>query len=263
MPGQSVAFDRAADYYDETRGFPPGHEIQVAELFRRIGSLTPGSRLLEIGIGTGRIALPLAPLVHSITGIDLSRPMMDRLRTKQVDERVMLVQGDAAHLPFRTHGFDALLAVHVFHLIADWQGALREAARVLRPGGVLLSAYNDSGRRAPQEDVLWQAWEDVVKESQLPNVGVQRDQFGSFLVDQGWRKAGEGGEHHYMVTRTPQDFLNRLEQRIWSSSWRLPDAVVERGLAAVRETMQRHNLDPQQRVAFESVFKVTAYRPPQ
>src|SRR4029077_8802925 len=100
MPGDSVAFDRAAGYYDLTRGFPEGVEKDVAALMARAGSLTPNSRVLEIGVGTGRIALPLAPHVRAYYGIDLAIPMMDRLRAKQNGEPITLVQGDVTRLPF-------------------------------------------------------------------------------------------------------------------------------------------------------------------
>lgn len=90
---ESVAFDRAADYYDATRAFPSGVEQEAAAAIVRAGKLTNSSRVLEIGIGTGRIALPLARHVGEIYGIDLSRPMLLRLRTKQQNEPVNLVQG--------------------------------------------------------------------------------------------------------------------------------------------------------------------------
>src|SRR5215216_6319362 len=52
----SISFDRIAERYDATRGFPPGIEAQIGAAFRRLSSLHTGARLLEIGVGTGRIA---------------------------------------------------------------------------------------------------------------------------------------------------------------------------------------------------------------
>jgi hypothetical protein len=48
MTDQSVVFDRAADYYDETRGFPPGEETGAAAQFAQAGNLTRQSRVLEV-----------------------------------------------------------------------------------------------------------------------------------------------------------------------------------------------------------------------
>src|SRR5262245_40719864 len=108
----SIAFDRAADYYDETRGFPPGEEQTAAALISQTGGLTPASKVIEIGVGTGRIALPLARYVGAYFGVDISRPMMARLRAKQNGEPISLVEGDATRLPFASHSFDAAVAVH-------------------------------------------------------------------------------------------------------------------------------------------------------
>jgi len=260
MSSQSVSFDRAADYYDETRGFPPGQEQPVAALMAHAGNLTPASRVLEIGIGTGRIALPLAPHVGELVGVDLARPMLDRLRAKRTTEPVEVMISDATQLPFPPGSFDAVVAVHVFHLIGPWQGALREVARVLRPDGVLISGWNDNSHR--REDGLWKIWNEVVKETALPNIGVPRDQFETFLPAQGWRQVGPTLIHSFTTRRTPQDFLTRLEQRTWSSCWRLPDEVVARGLAAVREAIRQQGIDLHQPEEHESAFKVQAYYPP-
>ncbi len=140
MPSVSVSFDRAADYYDATRGFPPGGEQAIAHLFTQAGGLSGGSLVLEIGVGTGRIALPLARHVRMLVGVDISRQMVNRLLAKRTDEPVYPVLADATRLPFADHLFDAAVAVHVFHLISAWQQALDELARVLRPDGCCCTA---------------------------------------------------------------------------------------------------------------------------
>jgi len=245
MSTESVSFDRAAEYYDETRGFPSGQEQPVAALMAQAGNLNATSRVLEIGIGTGRIALPLAPHVREVVGIDLSRPMLDRLRAKRTTEPVDVMVGDAAQLPFLSGSFDAVVAVHVFHLIANWQGAVNEVARVLRPDGVLILGWNNNTNRQ-EDDVLWAAWNNVVQERSRPHVGIAWDQFETFLPNAGWRAASEVLTHAYRVQHTPQEFLSRLERRTWSSHWRLPDDLVERGIAAVHEVICQRGIDVHQ-----------------
>lgn len=255
----SIAFDRAADYYDETRGFPPGVAPHVGALFRDAGHLSPDSRVIEIGIGTGRIALPLGALVGLVAGIDLARPMLDRLITKRDGESVFPVEGDATRLPFLDGSFDAAVGVHVFHLIPDWQAALREIARVLKPGGVLLQGgHGGSGRR---EDSLWLAWNAALESSESRNVGVAREDYDTFLPDQGWQKIGETHTVYFSRTRTPADFISRLERRVWSSMWRMDDEVIERGIAAVRAAIQALNMDLHEPRTVEESFNVTVYAP--
>jgi ubiquinone/menaquinone biosynthesis C-methylase UbiE len=257
----SIAFDRAAGYYDETRGFPPGEEIHIAELFRRAGNLTGTSRVLDVGVGTGRIALPLAAHVRSVAGIDLARPMLDRLRAKQRGEPVYPVQGDATWLPFPNGLFDAVVAAHVFHLIPGWQDALREIVRVLRPGGVLLKGWNDNWRGTTR-DLLWDVWKAVTGPSTMCNAGVPRELYDTFLQDSGWRPVGEAITHRFTRVQTAQMFLDQLERRIWSGTWQLPDEVVAQGIAAVRQAIQQHGIDPALPAEIHTGFNVQAFWAP-
>jgi ubiquinone/menaquinone biosynthesis C-methylase UbiE len=261
---ESIAFDRAAGFYDETRGFPPRVAAHVGALFRDAGKLACDSRVIEVGIGTGRIALPLSAHVGMVAGIDLARPMLRRLIAKRDVEPVFPVKGDATRLPFSNDIFNAVVDVNIFHLIPGWQDALREIARVLKPGGVLLHGWIDMPPADDDKhtDVLWETWESVVRPLSRPNVGVPREQHDTFLPDQGWRQVGETYRYTYTRTSTPAEFIDRLERRVWSSLWRLADDVLERGIAAVRATMQAQGIDQAQPRETAAQFNVAAYAPP-
>jgi SAM-dependent methyltransferase len=259
---QSIVFDRAVDYYDETRGFPPGVEVPAIDLFVQAGHLTPDSRVLEVGIGTGRIALPLASRVRQIVGIDLSRGMMDRLRAKRTTEPIRVVEANAMQLPLASDSFDAVVAVHVFHLIEGWREALQEAARVLRPGGMLLAGYNDRSD-SDDEHRMWKIWNDVTHIERPKNVGIQRDQYDTFWVDAGWTPASDKLSYHFSVENTPERFLNQLERRIWSNTWRMSDEEVARGLKQMRAYFERKGTDLKQPYQRHSNFTVRAYLPPE
>jgi ubiquinone/menaquinone biosynthesis C-methylase UbiE len=261
MP-DSVAFDRAADYYDETRGFPPGEDIPIADLFRRAGHLTAASRVLEVGIGTGLIGLPLAAFVRAMLGVDLAGPMLERLRAKRHAEPVYPVQGDAVRLPFPDGAFDAVVACHIFHLIPDWQSALREVARVLKLAGVLVTGWNDSSHNSPIEDQLWAVWNTATGQTTTENIGLPRRLYGTYLQDAGWREAGDILSYTYPHVRTVQQFLDRLERRVWSRTWRLSDDVFAQGFVALRAAMQQQAIDPTQTLSTEERFCVRAFMTP-
>jgi SAM-dependent methyltransferase len=92
---------------------------------------------LELGVGTGQVALPLHAAGIPVVGMDLSRPMMDRLIHKAGGRSPFpLVQGDATRMPFADGAFGAAYLRWVLHLIPDWKGALAEVVRVVREGGV-------------------------------------------------------------------------------------------------------------------------------
>ncbi len=113
--------------------------------------LRPDDRLLEIGVGTGRIARPLLARGYHLTGVDVSREMMARLRAQLPPEspRPDLLQGDATRLALADACFEVVISVHIFHLIPAWPQALSEVRRVLAPGGALLQGYNHRSERTP------------------------------------------------------------------------------------------------------------------
>jgi ubiquinone/menaquinone biosynthesis C-methylase UbiE len=67
---RSVCFDRAADYYDDTRSLPAAGRDRVFEILR--SALPDGGLCLDVGVGTGRTAVPLAAEGVRVVGIDLS-----------------------------------------------------------------------------------------------------------------------------------------------------------------------------------------------
>ena len=75
----SVAFDRAAHYYDATRGLTAEATARTVQILR---AELYGRKCLEIGVGTGRIGLPLFHAGVQMTGLDLSMPMMRKLVEK-------------------------------------------------------------------------------------------------------------------------------------------------------------------------------------
>jgi SAM-dependent methyltransferase len=110
----------------------------------------PGERGLDVGCGPGFLACELAREVGAggrIAATDESPDMLaaagERARREGVRERVALVRGDAARLPFRPASFDFVVAVQVYLYVPDIEGALADAARVLRRGGRLVVVDTD------------------------------------------------------------------------------------------------------------------------
>ena len=87
----------------------------------------------EVGVGTGRIAVPLAGLGIRVTGIDISRQMLGRLRSKS--GAVSVVLAEASRPPFRDASFDAAVFVHILHLVPDGAATMAATLRAMRPGG--------------------------------------------------------------------------------------------------------------------------------
>ena len=129
--------EHTAEQYDRSTGeeFDPA---EIAATVDFLAALAAGGRALELGIGTGRIALPLARRGVPVHGIDMSQPMVDQLRAKPGGEAIEVTIGDFSTV--RVDGSFAL-AYLVFNTIEnlttqDAQVACFEnVARHLAPGG--------------------------------------------------------------------------------------------------------------------------------
>jgi SAM-dependent methyltransferase len=124
---ERVSFDRVADVYDETRALPP---TVLAKAVGVLAEALQGKRVLEVGVGTGRFAVPLQKSGIRVVGVDIAPKMVKRGLEKGMRD---VVFADGARLPFRNASFDAATSSHVLHLVADWRGVLREVVRVVRP----------------------------------------------------------------------------------------------------------------------------------
>ncbi len=108
--------------------------------------LSAAHAALEVGCGTGVIAAEVARLGPAVTGLDCDAAMLAVARRRAPSVR--LVQGDAHALPFAASSFDVVLCHYLLLWLADPSGALREMARVVRPGGAVLAcAEPDYGGR--------------------------------------------------------------------------------------------------------------------
>lgn len=124
----AAQFDQISQVYDSTRDpLDPTTLDSLEAALHRDGV----RRILEVGVGTGRIAHPLTDRGFEVVGVDASWGMLGHARAKGLPA---LVRGSAYTLPFRDQSFDATLFVHVLHVLEAPERALAEAVRVSRRG---------------------------------------------------------------------------------------------------------------------------------
>ena len=104
-------------------------------------ALAPGGRLLELGVGTGRLAVPLAGAGLRVTGVDASTDMLDRLRARPGSERIEIIEGDFASVDAGEPYDIVLIAFSTLFLMTSQAGqlaCLANARRHLLANGTLI-----------------------------------------------------------------------------------------------------------------------------
>jgi len=233
----SLSFDRAAGFYDQTRSIP---EPIVRQGVQAILGLTgQAARILDVGTGTGRISIPLLEAGADLVGCDLSVPMLRRLQAKAPAARIL--QADATRLPFPTSQFDAVLTVHVLHLIAGWQEALREFRRLLRPGGIYLNVQTYAHAGFSIREEMRNFWRSRVEARgvTLHQPGVRDHQA---ILDELKVQGAELREVdvvHYSRRYTLREEMDHFRGRIFSNAWHVPDDVHEASMWDLQDWVER------------------------
>lgn len=258
----SLSFDRVAGLYDASRPLPPEAAERVADAVLALTGATAETRLLEIGVGTGRIALPLARRGCRLTGVDISREMLAEFRRKLGADapNVEPVEADAAALPFPDGSFAAALAVHVFHLIPAWRAALAEVRRVLRPGGVLLLGREEHEPSAALRE-LNAEWARILAECgvEVSRSRLRTAELASTLVEQG-AELETVTAARWRSTIALGDLLELYDRKVYSEWWAIPDDVFAGAARDLRAWAGRRYPSGDAALERESAFVLVAAR---
>jgi SAM-dependent methyltransferase len=206
----------AADFYNSDRwlrfrpweqlflkvqGGLPGARMQILRHLRHLRS----GALLEVGIGDGENVALLPPALE-IAGVDIARRPLSACRERFPRRGLFLALAEGEQLPFADDSFDAALCVGGFNFFSDPPAALREMARVTRPGGrvVVADELPDLHRWGWGHLVGWPGLDtwlmrrfwfgpeftDMVLSSQLDVHEVARQALGEHHVHTIWRGLG-------------------------------------------------------------------------
>jgi phosphatidylethanolamine/phosphatidyl-N-methylethanolamine N-methyltransferase len=148
LPHRSRLYSDLSGVYDHV--FDRVFTRRIHSVVSRLG-IPPGARVLEVGVGTG-LSLDAYPSHCQVTGIDLSREMLDRAERKRDPLRhahVELRQMDAMEMSFAADHFDFVTAFHVVTVVPDPSRLVEEMTRVCKPEGqVVIINHFASPRRA-------------------------------------------------------------------------------------------------------------------
>jgi SAM-dependent methyltransferase len=253
---ETISFDRAAEFYDATRDV--GNDATADTIEHLTTSLAGQGRLLEIGVGTGILAVPLSAHGLAVDGVDVSTEMLAKLRRKAPPGgHVRVVEADARQLPFREGTFGGAYLRHVFHLIPNWELAVSELCRVVGEGVILVDAGRQSGAFAE----LWRSMSPALgPEAEPPGLVVARD--GEQALDDAFAASGATPDgttlFSYPETETIDDILDQMKRRSPSFTWTVSDEALDAAIEIARSwALERHGrLD----VPLEERFEVRWHR---
>ncbi len=134
-------FDRAAATYERAR---PDYPAAAVRHFGRVLHLGPGRTVVDLGSGTGKFARALAPLGAARLAVEPAAGMRREFRRAVPD--VPILDGTAERIPLPDGFADAVVSAQAFHWFRA-RRALREIARVLRPGGAIGLIWNTREER--------------------------------------------------------------------------------------------------------------------
>jgi SAM-dependent methyltransferase len=241
---QRVDFSVNAKVYDRRHG-----AVLAEDLVQRLaaaGAMRSGTSVLDIGAGTGRVAIGLAELACNVVALEPALGMVETLRTKADGLPIRIIAGEGAQLPFSAGQFDVVVIARVLYLTADWRGVLREAHRVLAVGGRLLHEWGNG--RADEEWVqIREKARALFEEAGIsspfhPGVRSERE------VDDNLNALGFVRSSDLPIgpgpTLTLAEFLRRLIDGEFSYIWNVPKAVQEQCLPRLKAwSEQRFDLE--------------------
>jgi 2-polyprenyl-3-methyl-5-hydroxy-6-metoxy-1,4-benzoquinol methylase len=246
------SFDaRVVGQYDALRGHPPEIAANIGAAFYREAQGTPLEdplakdmntpsrtlRILELGVGTGRIAVPVARFGAHVVGIDLSAEMLATLHHQLLSGvlaseslPIDLVRGTITALPFKDNVFDAVMITHVLHLVPDWQSVLTRMAETVRRGGMILLG-RDWVDPASMAGALRMAFRQAVMQAGFKTAAPAGGQpLHQALLKVGASAVRVGPEEciaaEWQANISPADVLAGIRSRDDAESWVLPDEIL-------------------------------------
>ena len=157
-------FDSWAEDYDESVAAGDEYYMlydEVLDEIARLANVSPGSRILDIGTGTGNLAIRCRALGCSVVGLDPSQGMLKKARQKVgADPEIELRQSGEPflHIPYENASFDAVVSSYAYHHVAPEmkRSSVYEIVRVLKTGGVyaigdIIFESEEAERQALQE----------------------------------------------------------------------------------------------------------------
>ncbi|MCP4367314.1 MAG: class I SAM-dependent methyltransferase [Deltaproteobacteria bacterium] len=254
----TISFDLAFSKYDKTRSFPIKIEEQIISSFIKHCPQIIDANVLDIGVGTGRFAIPLAKYAKTIVGVDISKEMLGVLGNKNQHSNLKTIQADARKLPLKYTYFDVILTVSTLHLISDYDSVLNEIEKLVKSQGLFVIGQTQYvGKNGLfYEDIRYKKLRQI-----LPNtkeIGLTFDTQVKVLNSR-WGEPREFNLAIWEKIFKPRDILNSFVNKIWSETWNLSDSELSSAIREIEEWIKTEGFTLNQKFKINACFKIYVY----
>ena len=257
------SFDRIAKQYSAQRAHPLDVSFQIGKaIVKELGR--DGGTVLELGVGTGRIAFPVIAADCTVVGIDIAYEMLRAAqREGNADHlaHLRLVQGDISQLPFPDSYFDGVMVVHVLHLVPEIRQVITEVKRVLRPDGVIVQGRDWTDPQSFAGQLRRQLRMAVMSLSTTARPPSAMVDVPALMQEMGGSEPREVVAVSWYTEVVPQQLLDGMARRDDAETWALSDDLLEAALLRLRQwaTESYGDLTVPQQVEHRFVLTVTRF----
>ncbi|MFW9914989.1 MAG: class I SAM-dependent methyltransferase [Candidatus Thorarchaeota archaeon] len=240
---KTISFDRIATDYDRTRWVPSKLRDKFFNKLIDEVPLSTESQIFELGVGTGRLAIPFSRLGYKMFGIDVSLLMLkEAIQNRGKDhKKLYLLQADANSLPIKEKSFDFCLFVHILHLLENWKGVIDSVERVLKKQNLAHSTLHVSWHDLEPFRLYWNA----IGRGETRRIGAKNpEEVVDYLQDSKGYHCDHFEFEENAGTALWEDAVNLIQEKAFSSQWGIQTEQHQAALEEVKQKMKGKEKEP-------------------
>jgi len=259
MGSSTKCFDWASSFYDYSRAIPDDLMRKLIEILQDKLKIDSNSKILEVGVGTGRIAIPLTKKLHINTiGVDISERMLQKCQERiSYTENIQLILADGLTLPFKNSQFNIILTSHILHLLSNVHQFINKILPLLVKNGfyVNLEAYVNYTQTIPFEIYYSKLSESGFRHIYL--TGLVRRGLIIYLSRRGWK------HKEYIIrserTISNNDLVRFIQNRVFSHQRNISPDLHQQALQYLYKELEEKCIDLSKTVFAPAISRLNIF----